>query len=466
MAYAPQMSYIRHGTIRDNIIFGQPFWQERYDEVLRQCSLWPDMTLLVDGDLTEVGENGVNLSGGQKARINLARCLYSRARTIYLDDVLSAVDAHTAQYIVDECFRGELVRGRTVILVSHHVDLCLPAVDFVLALDNGQITQACRAKDAKVSTLMALASPKESPQDLPPTSPKLTRMRSPAQEAVNTLNEYDQLAKLNDMDRNKPHDMHLSDAEASETSTNYRLTRALYQDEHQEIGHVGTSSYWMMITAAGGYGYWIVFAGLYIGAKVSSVVLTWILEWWTADPAPDRLDHYLVLYISANVVTSILGATRWVWLYGIGNVGWYSAGTKKIHRKLFATIANAPLEFFETTPAGRILNVFAQDVKRIDSSSADDFGRTVMECRYYFGIADNSLAPHVRCSRSWMGGTSYASDPRRVWYPTVDGCQWVSTRATSANSPVSVSSVPISVALRLWRTRRSLACTTTPSTVS
>lgn len=61
IAYAPQQSFIRHGTLRDNILFGQPMWRERYQEALRQAALLPDLEILEDGDMTEVGENGVTL---------------------------------------------------------------------------------------------------------------------------------------------------------------------------------------------------------------------------------------------------------------------------------------------------------------------------------------------------------------------------------------------------------------------
>lgn len=382
VAYAPQMSYIRHGTVRDNILFGQPFWQDRYVEVIRQCSLQSDFALLVDGDLTEVGENGANLSGGQKARINLARCIYSRARTIYLDDVLSAVDAHTAQFIVDQCFRGSLVKGRTLVLVSHHVDLCLPAASYVVALADGRLQQACRAKDAQLASLVALTSPADSKKDLPPASP--TSVTSPidkpdAAQVLNTFVELQDYAVPPD-EAEAPHLPEDSDLDSEQDEDDRRV---LYRAEHQATGHVGTSHYWMMITAAGGWWYWLVFAIIYSSTKGTSMLVSWVLQWWTADPDPNRLDHYLVWYVSANLLTTLLGALRWVWLYGIGNVGWYSSGTKKIHRRLFATIANAPLSFFETTPAGRLLNVFAQDTRRIDSQSADDFGRTTMEseCR-------------------------------------------------------------------------------------
>ena len=85
--------------------------------VIYQCALKRDLTLFDAGDMTEVGEKGLTLSGGQKARITLARAVYSHAEILLLDDVLAALDVHTARWIVDKCFKGDLLRGRTVILV-------------------------------------------------------------------------------------------------------------------------------------------------------------------------------------------------------------------------------------------------------------------------------------------------------------------------------------------------------------
>lgn len=82
IAYASQISYIRHGSIKDNILFGQADWPERYSEVLSAVRLLPDLDAMPDGDETEVGEFGINLSGGQRARICLARAVYSRANTV------------------------------------------------------------------------------------------------------------------------------------------------------------------------------------------------------------------------------------------------------------------------------------------------------------------------------------------------------------------------------------------------
>lgn len=100
--------------------------------MLADLAIWPD------GDKTEIGERGVILSGGQKARLSLARAIYSRASCILLDDVLSAVDAHTAQHIFKECLCGNLVASRTVVLVTHAVHLCASAANKVLHLEHGR----------------------------------------------------------------------------------------------------------------------------------------------------------------------------------------------------------------------------------------------------------------------------------------------------------------------------------------
>ena len=147
IAYVPQQAWLQNASIRDNITFSAPFDQERYDLVLEACSLLPDLAIMEDGDQTEIGEKGLNLSGGQKARVSLARAVYSRAGVLMLDDgelndeqrliiVLSAVDAHTAHAIMENCLTGPIMAGRTILLVSHHTALVSPAAAYIVALDN------------------------------------------------------------------------------------------------------------------------------------------------------------------------------------------------------------------------------------------------------------------------------------------------------------------------------------------
>lgn len=98
-AYVAQTSWIQNGTIEENILFGMPMNRDRYKEVIRVCCLEKDLEMMEFGDQTEIGERGINLSGGQKQRIQLARAVYQDCDIYLLDDVFSAVDAHTGSEI-------------------------------------------------------------------------------------------------------------------------------------------------------------------------------------------------------------------------------------------------------------------------------------------------------------------------------------------------------------------------------
>ena len=141
VAYCAQQPWIQNATLRDNVLFGRPFDQEFYARVLSACALDTDLAILTDGDQTEIGERGLNLSGGQKARVALARACYSKADVFLLDDVLSAVDAEVGRRLVESCITGLLrERGATVILVTHHVHW-LEQCDRVVMMENGEIVE-------------------------------------------------------------------------------------------------------------------------------------------------------------------------------------------------------------------------------------------------------------------------------------------------------------------------------------
>jgi ABC-type multidrug transport system fused ATPase/permease subunit len=94
-------AWIKNETVRRNIIFGSKYEKSKYDQVIKSCSLIPDLNIMIGGDLTEIGEKGINLSGGQKSRISMARAVYSNADIYLMDDPLSAVDAHVGKDIFD-----------------------------------------------------------------------------------------------------------------------------------------------------------------------------------------------------------------------------------------------------------------------------------------------------------------------------------------------------------------------------
>jgi len=154
VAYVPQQAFIMNTTVRDNIVFGNVFDQDRYRRVLTACGLEPDLTSLPAGDMTEIGERGINLSGGQKQRVSLARATYDNADIYLLDDPLSAVDAHVDRHLWDNLIGPEgLLKDKTRILVTHGIHH-LEHVDQIVVIRSGEIAELGRYQelvDAKQS---------------------------------------------------------------------------------------------------------------------------------------------------------------------------------------------------------------------------------------------------------------------------------------------------------------------------
>ncbi|EQL02135.1 ABC transporter, transmembrane domain, type 1 [Ophiocordyceps sinensis CO18] len=138
IAFASQSAWLQNETIRDNILFGSPMEEARYSRVLAACCLPEDLRELPLRDRTVVGEDGTSLSGGQKARVALARALYSKAPLLLLDDVFSALDAKTSAGVWRRCFCGDLLRGRTTVLVTQ-IPWISAQADLSIVLDNGQV---------------------------------------------------------------------------------------------------------------------------------------------------------------------------------------------------------------------------------------------------------------------------------------------------------------------------------------
>lgn len=148
VAYVSQTPWLQSTTIKDNILFGHNFNKQRYNAVLAACALLPDLATMADGDQTQIGLKGVKLSGGQRARLAFARALYSPAQLLVIDDIFSAVDTHVSNAILD-ALTGNLCKGRSRILVTHHVSLCLPSTRYLVHIENNTIAYAGKPESAK-----------------------------------------------------------------------------------------------------------------------------------------------------------------------------------------------------------------------------------------------------------------------------------------------------------------------------
>lgn len=261
--------------------------------------------------------------------------------TLYLDDVLSAVDAHTARFIYRNCLRGDLLKDRTVVLVSHNVNLVIQSAQFVIQLANGRI-QNSGLKENFLSDLQEIDADAEFDNDNDPQS------------VMHTSLDHSALPEK---------------------------VREIYEEEKREIGRVGRHQYFFLFAAAGGLPYWIIFALIYGGAQLFSFLEALWLKYWTGDTRPANLNYYLSGY--AIIVTSgiMVGALRWVWLYGVrfgtARVGFCDRAAPLIHDMMLRRLIHSPLSVFTSWPTGRILNRFTEDINRIDGFISDDVGRSV-----------------------------------------------------------------------------------------
>ena len=136
-AFCPQYAWIQNTTAKDNITFGQEFKQDWYEQVVEACALKPDFEMLPNGDLTEIGERGITVSGGQKQRLNIARAIYFNADIVLMDDPLSAVDAHVGRHIMDHAICG-LLKNKCRVLATHQLHV-LHRCDRIIWMQEGRI---------------------------------------------------------------------------------------------------------------------------------------------------------------------------------------------------------------------------------------------------------------------------------------------------------------------------------------
>ncbi|KAI0753285.1 P-loop containing nucleoside triphosphate hydrolase protein [Daedaleopsis nitida] len=331
VAYAAQESWIQNETIRDNILFGSPYDKARYNKVIKQCALERDLSLFDAGDKTEVGEKGITLSGGQKARITLARAVYSSADILLLDDVLAALDVHTGRWIVDKCFQGDLVRGRTIILVSHNVALTRPIAKLVVALGS----------DGRIISQGSLDKALKEDHEL-------------LEELVTEEEELEKAAEEVD----KPV---VDGAEKKDG-------KLVVAEEIRE-GLVGWDALRMYFskTSTGPWIYWTIYISTLTTTHMVMNGQTYLLGYWasqyeTHDPSEVSVLYFMTLYILLVLSVNLMYTVSWTtFVYGT------IRASQTIHRELLASILGTTLRWLDKTPTSRIIARCTADIQALDT---------------------------------------------------------------------------------------------------
>ncbi|VDB84814.1 unnamed protein product [Peniophora sp. CBMAI 1063] len=338
VAYAAQESWVLNKTIKENILFGAPYNEDRYNRVIYQCALKHDLSLFQAGDETEVGERGLTLSGGQKARITLARAIYSSAEILLLDDVLAALDVHTAKWIVDKCFSGDLVRGRTVLLVTHNVALTRPIAEFVVAFGSqGAIVSRGTVDDAL--------------------------------EKDDTLkHEFEEQAIV--IEKTELEVVNTEEPDADSKPTDGKLI----VEEEVQRGRVSWPAIRLFLSALGGgypLAFWLGFAFfLALSSALPNIQVYWLGTWAEAyDRASRWQDVNIAFYLGITVLIAI-GSNVAYSCEGVVYMFGFIRASRKIHQQLVDAVLGTTLRVLDKTPISRILTRCTVDMRTVDGPLA------------------------------------------------------------------------------------------------
>ncbi|ESZ97863.1 hypothetical protein SBOR_1739 [Sclerotinia borealis F-4128] len=398
IAFVAQIPWIENCTIKKNVLFGLPLDSDRYEQVIEACALTKDLELLSDGHETEIGTGGINLSGGQRWRLTLARALYSRAGIVLLDDIFSAVDVHVGQFILNNALVGRLSAGRTIILATHHLSLCKTHVKSIVELENGIAKQFSSVQELEEY----LGAPVESLDD--------------TDETLITIEEVLQ------------EDTVLDTSGSNSSATMKTDPLKFVTDEFRKQGNIGSSVYSKWLKSCGGWTIGIIFLLIYTMSTSFNLGRTYWLRFWTSVNGEDernllaRFDHpqifitssafdsnvtivsppeipskhsttfYLGIYFALCVAVSIFRIYGYIYAYKQS-----IRGSKNLFKTMLFKVLRAPLRWIDTVPFGRVMNRFTTDFNTVDFDIVDTLTWGFGDVFRLFGIAIAGmfLSPYV-----------------------------------------------------------------------
>uniref|UniRef100_A0A8C8I6P8 Cystic fibrosis transmembrane conductance regulator n=1 Tax=Oncorhynchus tshawytscha TaxID=74940 RepID=A0A8C8I6P8_ONCTS len=359
LTYASQQPWVFPGTIRSNILFGKELHPQKYEKVLRACALKRDMELLPEGDLTLIGDRGATLSGGQKARVNLARAVYQDADIYLLDDPLSAVDAEVGRHLFEQCICG-ILKNKPRILVTHQLQY-LQAANQILVLKEGHMVARGTYSELQrsgVDFTSLLKREEEGPQ----APGAETESRSPRSR---TLSQNSVVS-------------HTSSIRSVKDGTEQLPTVV---EESRSEGTIGVGLYVKYLKAGANILVLIGVVLLQFLAQAAYILQDWWLAYWAGEQEKLNvngtvtvqngvnvteelsLDFYLGIYAGLTGATLIFGFARSLLMFNV-----LVKAAQSLHNRMFNSILRTPVRFFDINPIGRVLNRFSKDIGQLDAA--------------------------------------------------------------------------------------------------
>ncbi|KAI3512724.1 hypothetical protein L1887_20043 [Cichorium endivia] len=336
VSYVPQIPWILSGTIRDNVIFGKDYDPRRYSDVLEACALDTDVSLMVGGDMAYIGEKGLNLSGGQRARLALARAVYHGSDLVMLDDVLSAVDAQVASWILSKAILSPIMNHKTRVLCTHNIQAIF-AADIVVIMEKGQVKWVGSPSECSSSSYASFVKQEELNACYSEAQVESEDTFMEVQEHVVTENECIDIIDTTD-----------------------NIIRA----EERKEGRVETTVYMNYAAFSGWYITVITCVSALLMQASRNGNDLWLSYWVdTTSFEKHPASFYLVVLSIFCLANSFLTLVR-AFSFAYGGL----RAAIQVHNNLLKKLVDAPVSFFDQTPSGRILNRLSSDLYTIDDS--------------------------------------------------------------------------------------------------
>lgn len=402
-AYVAQQPWVMNASVRDNIVFGHRWDPEFYNKTVEACALIDDFKQLPDHDQTEVGERGISLSGGQKARLTLARAVYARADIYLLDDILSAVDQHVGRHLIN-CVLGPtgLLGTKTRILATNAITV-LKESDYIYLLRDQTILekgtyQQLMAMRGEVSNLIKSATNDEVESSSSPTmtSPSMNGDSDDSETIIDAPDDEQALEEAEEAQEGigglQPINTHpRATARKSSYNTLRRASTASFHGSRKKVGdpeEEALKTKQKSETMEQGKVKWNVYAEYAKTSNVYAVCIYmfclilaqtaqiggsfWLKNWSEGNDTLRRnskIGYYIGIYFAFGMGQAVLVVIQNLILWIFCSI----EASRKLHERMAFAIFRSPMSFFDTTPAGRILNRFSSDLYRIDEVLARTF---------------------------------------------------------------------------------------------
>lgn len=394
LAYVAQDPWLVNGSIKDNILFGSRYDPEFYQKTIKACALEADLAVLPDGDETEIGERGVSLSGGQKARVSLARAVYARADVYLLDDPLSAVDEHVGSHIIDNVLGSEgLLATKTRILSTNAISVLSRANNITLLRDktifeNGSMSEVMAAKAALYELLQEFG--RNASQDTFYETESDSSTESETDILIDT-ETADTAVSSRQVSRKASATTLRRASIASYTAKRIVRTKTARTSPTEEIsqrGRVKWHVYKRYTKACGVIPLTVTFFLIIANNLQFLYTNNWLKEWSdrnSLDGNNGNLNYYLGGYVFIGFVGAVLSvSTKWS-----GRLYCGLTASRILHDKMAKQVLRSPMSFFEVTPLGRIINRFSGDLVEVDEGlplAFMDFFRMVVKLIMALGV--------------------------------------------------------------------------------